>query len=302
MIYGVIDIGSNTIRLSVYKISDNKVINLFNEKDQASLKSYVSDGILSEKGIKRLIGTLKSFKGIVDNFDDIDELHPFATATIRDIVNRNEILDRVKEEVGLDIEIISGEEEAKLAFIGAISSVDVPSGILADIGGGSTEVVLIDRHKVFKSVSLDIGSLSAFNDYVNNLFANKYEKKLIDEKVNELLFNNKMYREEQEFLCAVGGTARASLRFYNEYYGLDYNNTIMKRKKLDSMLKEVIAREPRNILNAILAVKPDRVHTLLPGMIILNRLAKYFYCKKISVSHTGVREGYIYKKELGRER
>lgn len=300
MIYAVIDIGSNTVRLSVYKVHGEKVTNLFNEKEQASLKTYVKDGILLEKGIDRLVSTLKKFKAVVDNFEDIDELHPFATATIRDAANRTEILDRVKEEVGLDIEIISGEEEAKLAFIGASSYVEVSRGILTDIGGGSSEVVIIDQNKVIKSTSLSIGSLSAFNDYVDGLFLNKDEKKDIDTAVKDLLESNKMYREEQELLCAVGGTARATLKFYNEYYNESSYNTVMDASKLNDMIKEFIEKEPRDILDAILAVKPDRVHTLLPGMVILNRLTKYFYCEKISISQTGVREGYVYNKLLGR--
>ena len=300
MIYAVIDIGSNTVRLSVYKVIGDNVTNLFNEKEQASLRSFVEDGSLSEKGIQRLISVLRTFKSVVDNFGDIDELHPFATATIRDAVNRVEILDRVKEELDLDIEIISGEEEAKLAFIGASSSVEVSRGVLTDIGGGSSEVVIIDQKKVIKSTSLNLGSLSAFNDYVNGLFMAKDEKKDIDSEVKSQLNDNKFYREEHDLLCAVGGSARASLKFYNEYYNLESYNTTMKTDKLNSMLKEVISREPRDILDAILAIKPDRVHTLLPGMAILNRIGKYFYCKEISISNTGVREGYVYSKLLGR--
>ena len=302
MIYAVIDIGSNTVRLSVFKISGDKVTNLFNEKEQASLKTYVSNGVLSEKGIQRLIETLRTFKAVVDNFGDIDELHPFATATIRDAANRTEILSRVKEELDLDIEIISGEEEAKLAFIGASSSVEVSRGVLTDIGGGSSEVVIIDQNKVIKSTSLSIGSLSAFNDYVSSLFVNKDEKKNIDTEVKSLLESNKMYREDHDLLCAVGGTARATLKFYNDYYDEANYNTAMDANKLNDMIKEVIDRKPRDILDAILAVKPDRVHTLLPGMIILNRLSKYFYCDTINISQTGVREGYVYNKLLGRNK
>lgn len=302
MIYAVIDIGSNTVRLSVFKISGDKVTNLFNEKEQASLKTYVSNGVLSEKGIQRLIETLRTFKAVVDNFGDIDELHPFATATIRDAANRTEILSRVKEELDLDIEIISGEEEAKLAFIGASSSVEVSRGVLTDIGGGSSEVVIIDQNKVIKSTSLSIGSLSAFNDYVSSLFVNKDEKKNIDTEVKSLLESNKMYREDHDLLCAVGGTARATLKFYNDYYDEANYNTAMDASKLNDMIKEVIDRQPRDILDAILAVKPDRVHTLLPGMIILNRLSKYFYCDTINISQTGVREGYVYNKLLGRNK
>ena len=300
MIYAVIDIGSNTVRLSVYKVVGQKVSNLFNEKEQASLRSFVKDGVVSEKGIQRLIDVLRMFKNVVDNFEDIDEVHPFATATIRDAANRVEILSRVKEELDLDIEILSGEDEAKLAFIGASSSVEVSRGILTDIGGGSSEIVIIDQNKVIKSTSLSIGSLSAFNDYVDQLFMTTAEKKSIDADMKKMFEDKKFYREKHDLLCAVGGSARASLKFYNEYYNLDSYNTTMQKNKFNSMLKEIIEEEPREILDSILEVKPDRIHTLLPGMAILNRVAKYFYCSEISVSQTGVREGYVYSKLLGR--
>ena len=300
MIYAVIDIGSNTVRLSVYKVVGQKVSNLFNEKEQASLRSFVKDGVVSEKGIQRLIDVLRMFKNVVDNFEDIDEVHPFATATIRDAANRVEILSRVKEELDLDIEILSGEDEAKLAFIGASSSIEVSRGILTDIGGGSSEIVIIDQNKVIKSTSLSIGSLSAFNDYVDQLFMTTAEKKSIDADMKKMFEDKKFYREKHDLLCAVGGSARASLKFYNEYYKLDSYNKTKKKDKFNSMLKEVIEEEPREILDSILEVKPDRIHTLLPGMAILNRVAKYFYCSEISVSQTGVREGYVYSKLLGR--
>lgn len=300
MIYAVIDIGSNTVRLSVYKVVGQKVSNLFNEKEQASLRSFVKDGVVSEKGIQRLIDVLRMFKNVVDNFEDIDEVHPFATATIRDAANRAEILSRVKEELDLDIEILSGEDEAKLAFIGASSSIEVSRGILTDIGGGSSEIVIIDQNKVIKSTSLSIGSLSAFNDYVDQLFMTPAEKKSIDSDMKKMLEEKKFYREKHNLLCAVGGSARASLKFYNEYYKLDSYNTTMQKDKFNSMLKEVIEEEPIEILGSILEVKPDRIHTLLPGMAILNRVAKYFYCSEISVSQTGVREGYVYSKLLER--
>ena len=203
MIYAVIDIGSNTVRLSVYKVVGQKVSNLFNEKERASLRSFVKDGVVSEKGIQRLIDVLRMFKNVVDNFEDIDEVHPFATATIRDAANRVEILSRVKEELDLDIEILSGEDEAKLAFIGASSSIEVSRGILTDIGGGSSEIVIIDQNKVIKSTSLSIGSLSAFNDYVDQLFMTTAEKKSIDADMKKMFEDKKFYREKHDLLLSL---------------------------------------------------------------------------------------------------
>lgn len=301
MIYAIMDIGSNTVRLSVYKERNGEAINLFSEKEQVSLKSFVKKGRLTEKGIARLLHTLEKFKAVVDNFDDIDGVYPFATATVRDVANRAEVLNLIKDKLGLDIEILSGEEEAKLAFVGAAISTEVAEGVLTDIGGGSSEIVLIDQGKVIKSVSLSIGSLSAFNDYVDGLFADKADKKEIEKRIDQLLEDSLMYAEDQKILAAVGGSARASLKFYKEYYKLDDSVRSMDASEFNKMLKEILKADDRSKLDMILAVKPDRVHTLLPGMIILNNICKFFSIDTINVSQTGVREGYVYSKLLGRK-
>ena len=299
MIYAVIDIGSNTIRLSVFKNIDGKVKNLFNEKEQASLRNYIKDGKLSNKGIKRLLETLETFKNLIDNFDDIDAVYPFATASIRDASNRSEILSLVKEKLDFDIQILSEEDESRLSFVGANSSMEVKKGVLTDIGGGSSEIVIIEQSKVIKAASLPIGSLSAFSEYVNYLFADKKSKKEIEKKLDQLLDDYKMYKEKHTTLCGVGGSARASLKLYNEYYNLDTNNFTMERKKLKKLIKELINMDNKDLLHLILSVKGDRVHTLIPGMIILNRIAKHFSTEYINISQTGVREGFVYSKIIG---
>lgn len=301
MIYAIMDIGSNTVRLSVYKERDGEAVSLFSEKDQVSLKSYVKDGKLTNKGIKRLYNTLKKFKALVDNFEDIDGVYPFATATVRDVANRKEVLDLMKEDLDLDIEILSGEEEAKLAFVGASVSTEVKEGVLCDIGGGSTEVVIIGQGKVIKSNSLSIGSLSAFNDYVDGLFVDKDSKKLIENKVLQLFDDSSIYEEDFKILSAVGGSARAALNFYKDYYKLEDDTRSMDVKEFDSMVKDLIKKSDKKKMRMILDIKPDRIHTLLPGMIILNEISKFFNIETINVSQTGVREGYVYSKLLGRK-
>ncbi|WP_296114927.1 rod shape-determining protein [uncultured Anaerococcus sp.] len=301
MIYAIMDIGSNTVRLSVYKEKDGEAVNLFSEKEQVSLKSYVKDGRLSKKGIKRLYRTLSKFKAVVDNFGDIDGVYPFATATVRDVANRSDILSLMKNDLDLDIEILSGEEEAKLAFVGAAVSSEIKEGVLCDIGGGSTEVVLIDQGKVIKSQSLSIGSLSAFNDYVDGLFADKSSKKKIEKRLIELFDNQSMYREDFKVLSAVGGTARAALKVYREYYDLEDNIRSMKADDFNQMVKDLVKKSDTKKMRLILDVKPDRIHTLLPGMLIMNQICKFFSVKTINVSQTGVREGYVYSKLLRKE-
>ena len=301
MIYSVIDSGSNTIRMSVFKVVGKEAISLFSEKEQASLRNYFSNGKLRKKGIKRLISVLEKFKYIVDNFDDIDAVFPFATATIRDSSNRDEILKKVKKEVGFDIEILSEDDESRLTFVGASKSIDVSSGILTDIGGGSSEIVVFKDKEIIESTSLKIGSLSAFEDFVGDLIVKDSERKAIDKDVKDKLEDSKIKKKGYDTLCADGGSARATLDLYNEFYNLNSSNAFMKRDKLKDMLDDILEMNSRNTLDIIISVKADRIHTLLPGMIILNRIASYFSVDRINVSRTGVREGYVYERIIREE-
>lgn len=298
MIYAVIDIGSNTIRLSVYKVIEDKVKNLFNEKSSASLASFIEKGMMNEHGIQKLINTLNEFKNLISNFEDISKTYAIATASVRNSSNRREIIERVRTEVGMDIELISGEEEAKLSFLGA--GIDSKSGILTDIGGGSSEIVVFEQGKVVRTSSLNIGSLVAFDNFSKGLFINKEEKKLLEDDIKLMLASNNLNRVQHDIFCAVGGSARACLKLYNEYYDKESANVIITLDNLKNLINDLINMEERKKMKLILKVKADRIHTLIPGMIILYRIAKYFYADIIRVSMTGIREGFVYNKILGR--
>ena len=298
MIYAVIDIGSNTIRLSVYKIIGDEVKNLFNEKSSASLASFIEKGMMNEHGIQKLINTLKEFKNLISNFEDISKTYAIATASIRNSCNRREIIERVRTEVGIDIELISGEEEAKLSFLG--SGIDSQSGILTDIGGGSSEIVVFEQGKVVKTSSLNIGSLVAFDNFARGLFITKDEKKLLEDDIKLMIASNNLNRVQHDLVCAVGGSARACLKLYNEYYDKEAGNVIITMDGLKNLINTLINMEDRTKMKLILKVKADRIHTLIPGMIILYRIAKYFYADIIRVSMTGIREGFVYSKILER--
>lgn len=298
MIYAVIDIGSNTIRLSVYKVIGDEVKNLFNEKSSASLASFIEKGMMNEHGIQKLINTLKEFKNLISNFEDISKTYAIATASIRNSCNRREIIERVRTEVGIDIELISGEEEAKLSFLG--SGIDSQSGILTDIGGGSSEIVVFEQGKVVKTSSLNIGSLVAFDNFAKELFITKDEKKLLEDDIKLMIASNNLNRVQHDLVCAVGGSARACLKLYNEYYDKEAGNVIITMDGLKNLINTLINMENRVKMKLILKVKADRIHTLIPGMIILYRIAKYFYADIIRVSMTGIREGFVYSKILER--
>ncbi len=124
-LYGVIDIGSNTIKLSVYKMTNNSLRLIFNNKNIAGLVAYVDkEGFFSEKGIKKIITVLKSYKQILENVK-VKDVFVIATASLRNIQNSEEVLKKINEFTGYQVDLISGEEEAIYDFIGATHAIGV---------------------------------------------------------------------------------------------------------------------------------------------------------------------------------
>jgi exopolyphosphatase/guanosine-5'-triphosphate,3'-diphosphate pyrophosphatase len=105
----------------------------------------------------------------------------FATAALRNIENRADVIEIIKEEVEIEIDVLSGEEEGELSFCGSVSTLKKDNGILIDVGGGSVEIVLFESKKIMEAYSIPAGSLKMYNDYVSCMIPNKKESNLIKE-------------------------------------------------------------------------------------------------------------------------
>src|SRR5690349_12755831 len=104
MIYGIIDMGANTIRMSIYRVENHDFTFLFHKKVTAELLSYVNDGVLSPAGMEKACQVLKKFLAILENLE-IEKYHVFATASLRNIVNTQEALSYIQEQTGLAVEV-----------------------------------------------------------------------------------------------------------------------------------------------------------------------------------------------------
>ncbi|WP_052343670.1 Ppx/GppA phosphatase family protein [Bacillus massiliigorillae] len=296
MIYSIIDVGSNTIRLNIYSYKNKLVTSLLHKKTMAGLAGYVVDGYLSPKGIERACTIISNYKSIVENFQ-IQNVFVFATASLRNIVNTDEVVWNIKERTGFPVDVIAGEEEAKLGFIGASHALTVKDGILVDIGGGSTEITTYEDAKIIKAVSLPIGSLSLYSKYVSKLFPKDSEKEAMKQAVLlELTKLGETTLKEYKILCGVGGSIRATKKLQNNL--IFDNETNEFEVATISQLLNLLQKVDKKTLRKVLQVVPDRVHTIIPGMIILQTIATYYGCETIHVSNYGVREGYLYTRVL----
>ncbi len=291
--YGVIDIGSNTIRLVVYKIEDEKNVPMINKKKSVGLAGYISsDNLLKKKGIEKAIEVLKEFQEIIAHMK-IKEVFPFATASIRNIKNTEEVLQEIKKETDFDVVILSGEEEATFDYYGAIQSVKIHDGLLVDIGGGSTELVFFKNKEVIKTTSLPIGSLNLYKKYVENLLPTNKDLKDIKQHTKELLKDIKPPKKDisLEIICGVGGTIRATKKLLKNMDII--SSSEYKASHIDDLF-EALKDDKKNFYQNLLETSPDRIHTFLTGLMIFDTIINYYDSKTIITSRYGVREGYLY--------
>lgn len=305
--YGIVDIGSNTMRLVIYKVENEKPRILLNKKEMAELASYIQDGMMIAAGIDKTCYILDSFNLLAKDLG-VTKLHVFATASLRNISNSQSAVSEIEDRTGMEINLLSGAQEAEYDFIGAARTVDLKSGLLVDIGGGSTELVLYNSMQMQNAISLPIGSLSMYTSYVKHLFPTKKERKKIEQCVKEMLARYEVDKwGDCPYVCGVGGTIRNVDKLNSYFYDLSKNNRFILAENLPFMIKRLENREnkklvPRETLETLLKIVPERVRTIMPGMIILNTIAKYFNVQSIYVSRAGVREGYLYKHVLSNEK
>ena len=297
---GVVDVGSNTIRLSIYRCEGGRIKLLLNKKEMAGLAGYIRDGVLSDGGILVACRVLSGFRALLDNFD-IRELYVFGTASLRNIVNTEEALETIQEVTGLTVEVLTGAEEARLSFLGAATGGGASAGLLADIGGGSTELVAYRDGAVVSGCSLPMGSLSLFSRYVEGLFPTQEETRRIRSFAPEELEKARTPGGTCRHLVGVGGTIRAAAKLCNDIAGADPDNRLIPAAELRDLYKG-LKKGDKNTLRQILRSAPDRVHTILPGLIILNTVLKAYEVETVSVSSCGVREGYLLDRVVGRQK
>lgn len=292
MKYAIIDIGSNTVRLNLYLITDkHNIVSLLNKKTVAGLSTYINNGNMTKKGADKLVRILKGFL-IICQYFNIEHVHMFATAALRNASNSKQILNYVEENVGYCIDLISGEEEAKLGYIGILEDYDVKNGYILDIGGGSVEITVVKDGSIIYATSLTEGHLSMYKKYCKSIVPTTTEAYKIKKHIKKLLKDNKVPKLGESLpIFGVGGTIRACGNIGQEIFDLPSNSVLDKKnlKKLNKMLRN----QERTILDTTLQVVPERIHTITPGAIILYETFKHLDASEVLISKRGVRDGYL---------
>lgn len=304
MLYTIVDLGSNTIRLCIYESKEDKITSLFEKKIMAGLVNYITNEKLSDKGIKRACEVLKEYDQILNNFNiEKKDVHVFATASLRNINNSQEVIEIIKEETNYNVELLSGEEEAILDFKGATRVVNYDTGLLIDIGGGSTEIAGYKNKELIFAVSMPVGSLNLYIKFVKKIIPKPHEREEMKEYILEQLKKLELKKDTFINVCGVGGTIRAAVKLSNHMFKEGKSLPDGEKKLLVTEAREIlkeISNSHKKTLKPVFQTIPDRTHTIIPGILILDTIAEYFNCEEITVSRYGIREGYLYEKILNK--
>lgn len=292
----IIDIGSNSIRLTLYEIENSSFKILFREKIMAGLAGYVENGALSAEGVECACAGLLTFRSILQTLH-IEHISVFATASLRNISNTQQAMGIIRAATGYSVEVLSGENEALLGYAGAMQELHLRSGAFLDIGGASTEIVTFDEGKPVDFASFPIGSLSLYRRCVKRILPGQGSLKRLQQEIDKTIQPGHAALAERPLLVGVGGTARAAFKLAQHYYKISSDCHTITAEQLNGLCSFLCSGK-KEASDLILRLEAERIHTLVPGVLILQHIFQLFGAQQLIISKYGVREGYLCKKIL----
>ena len=293
MLYPVIDIGSNTVKIAV--LDDETLFRhapVFFKAIPFHVKEKIKDGVLPEEDAIKLSEIIKNFVEIGARLTKNEPI-AFATASLRGLKNLQEVLKVIEEKSGISISVISGETEAYYSFLGAKGCVSAKAGVSVDLGGGSTELLAFRKNRVLKAVSLPFGCLTLYQSF----FADgKKDLTACREFVRSHLKKSAPRLPGNSILLS-GGSAKSILRYKN--FLEEKHNFSIQRGQFEKVLSHFYSDNEKEKKKMEDALK-DRYRLVPPALVVFSEIASHYNKDQILVCRSGVREGclmhYLKKK------
>ena len=283
---GIIDIGSNSVRFVAYGGSERVPSTLFNEKVMAGLgRGLDESGRLSDKAMDAAIEALGRFRLLAREMK-LKKLHAVATAAVRDASNGPDFLKRAVK-AGIKPELISGEEEARLSALGVISAIPQARGVVADLGGGSLELIPVEGGKTGPGVSLPIGVLR-----LGKRESAREVAATLKDGVPAVLRD----AAEDSTLYLVGGSFRAFAQLDLQLTGhplpIVHQHCLTPARVRE--LRQLVRSTSIEELRERVGVQSSRLQTLPAAAAVLDAACRVLSPRRIMVSAFGLREGILY--------
>lgn len=290
----IIDLGSNSVRFDVYQLYGNlDYKKLYSEKLMIKLgKDVFSQGYFSKSTIYNTAQVFKHFNQICQSLY-VDQIYAYATAAVRQAKNKNLLINAVFKNSNIKLIEISGHQEAKIIYQGLkqhINQAQQQNFICVDIGGGSTEITLNNKEKVFHH-SIPLGSSLIKEQFIQNLPPSTQELKRLQDHIKNYLKKHLHKWPKIKSLEAYGssGTVKGIVKVLNN------GNYINKKCSTDSLSKLIKKTSSHNHeqLKKIPYLEEKRIDMFTGGNILLDEVLKFFACKTLRYTDVALKEGLL---------
>jgi len=294
--YGVIDLGTNTFHLLISeKLADGNIVELFRERIFVKLGE---DGIetIGDAPFKRALEAIHNLKATLEQYK-VNHIKAFGTAALRTASNGNKFIDRIKDETGIQIKLIPGDEEARLIHLGVIQAVPLnnENGLIMDIGGGSVEFIVANGQGVIWAQSFPVGVSLLFRKFHKTDPITFEEIEKIEEHLETILqpLLEILDINETPFLIGASGT-------------FDVLDLLLSRQRVSSIHSIVEVQDfyplHQQFLNTTLPERlqmeklpESRAEMIIVALILINFILKKADTQRISVSSYAMKEGILYE-------
>ncbi len=295
---GVLDVGSNTVHLQVVDTSPGARPNpTFNYKEELRLTQYINeDNLVSDEGIEKLRGAIK--RAIEQSASvQTQELLPFATSALREASNGEKIISSINKDFHIDLQVLSGEEEAKLTFLAARRWFGWSSGrlLVIDIGGGSLEMAAGVDESPEIATSLPLGAGRLTKDFLKgDPYTDKSLRTLRDHIENKLeqILPSLVKHQESDRAIATSKTLRTLARLAGDWFdGTGKNITVEAVRKISAKLSEM----DENTRAKLPGVSENRASQIVAGSLVAESVMRNLDIKELEICPWALREGVVLK-------
>lgn len=285
MRYGAVDIGTNSCRLLVAEVDIYRQLHeLYREMETTRIGEGLNRSqLLGEEAMTRTISCLGRFSQILQE-QQVDKYWVTATSAVRDAANRAEFVARVRMETGLEVEVISGAEEARLSYEGVIRGLELAvSPLVVDLGGGSTEFIFPEENIV---LSIPLGAVRATE-------ADMHAAEMKAGLQELACFKERVARHP---LVMVGGAASTMVAIKKGM--LDYHREMVHGEVLSRTdigeLYELLEKLPLELRRRLPGLQPERADIINKGALLMLVIMEVLGKRDIIVSESDILEGMIW--------
>lgn len=302
----IIDIGTNSVHMVIVQVSKNFSVEILDRaKEHAQLgDTSFQEGVLSDEAVERGLSAIRKFKKLAD-IQGAQKIKAVATSAVREALNGGDFIERIRAETGIKVQVITGEEEARLIYLAVKHSIPFLKKpfVIVDIGGGSVEIVIANERGMLESWSLKLGTLRLRGDFLPKDPAKDPPGKKQLQKLNKHIAKTlspiitKIRSYKVETLIGTSGTLM-NLVSMAHFLKSDRSIEMMNHYRIEaSYLKEIhemIFKMNRRERLKIRGMEPSRADLVLPGSAVVNHILKQADLMEVMLCDEAIREGVIY--------